>query len=370
MNQSIPRNILLIDDEEEFRSVISKSLIKNGFDVLEAADGKEGVRKAIESRPDLIVCDLSMSEMNGYEVLAALRREERLADIPVIFLTAQSEPAEVRQGMSLGADDYLIKPANFQDLLGAINVRLDRRQSQLQRQEKQMGRAMQLFAEAVHDLRNPLFAIFAYTDQLKNAAGELAPSHERAEQLLAGMQQAATRMQDIISETMYVVRSRTRRPGLNRSVFDLRQFCELLLTDHEPYGKAPEASPVDSRPTGSFLIKTLTERRLVKISEIKSIIAYGEYSWVYWDKSTNGALLRKSLKRWKSELPEEHFIRVHRRAIVNLTFLDRVERLPTGRLQIRLREMPDPILVSLRQTPAVNRKLKALRVDKHERTLQ
>jgi DNA-binding LytR/AlgR family response regulator len=136
----------------------------------------------------------------------------------------------------------------------------------------------------------------------------------------------------------------------------------LLRVRQRLTAKTQAASPPDSRLTGSFLVKTLTEKRLVKISEIKSILAYGEYSWVYWDKSKKGALLRKSLKKWQSELPREQFIRVHRRAIVNLAFMDRVERLPAGRLQIHLRDTPEPILVSLSQTPVVNRKLKALRV--------
>jgi two-component system, LytTR family, response regulator len=134
----------------------------------------------------------------------------------------------------------------------------------------------------------------------------------------------------------------------------------LLRVRQRLTGKASAVALADSRLTGSFLVKTLTEKRLVKINEIKSVLAYGEYSWVYWDKSAKGALLRKSLKKWQSELPREQFIRVHRRAIVNLAFMDRVERLPAGRLQIHLRDTPEPILVSLSQTPAVNRKLKAL----------
>jgi two-component system LytT family response regulator len=136
----------------------------------------------------------------------------------------------------------------------------------------------------------------------------------------------------------------------------------LLRVRQRLTAKTQAASLPDSRLTGSFLVKTLTEKRLIKIIEIKSVIAYGEYSWVYWDKSKKGALLRKSLKKWQSELPREQFIRVHRRAIVNLAFMDRVERLPAGRLQIHLRDTPEPILVSLSQTPVVNRKLKALRV--------
>jgi len=135
----------------------------------------------------------------------------------------------------------------------------------------------------------------------------------------------------------------------------------LLRVRQRLAGKVQAASPADSRLTGSFLVKTLTEKRLVKISEIKSILAYGEYSWVYWDQSKKGALLRKPLKQWQSELPGEQFVRVHRRAIVNLAFMDRIERLPSGRLQVRLRDIAEPILVSLSQTPVLNRKLKALR---------
>ena len=97
------------------------------------------------------------------------------------------------------------------------------------------------------------------------------------------------------------------------------------------------------------------------MGEIERIIAYGEYSWVYWNKNKKGALLRKSLKQWQSELPGEQFIRVHRRAIVNLAWMERIEKLPGGRMQIHLRDTPEPILVSLRLAPVLNRKLKALR---------
>ena len=122
---------------------------------------------------------------------------------------------------------------------------------------------------------------------------------------------------------------------------------------------AKPAAAASSKPGGSFLVKTLTGKRLVKVGEITRIIAYGEYSWVYWSKNPTGALLRKSLKQWQSELPGEHFIRVHRRAIVNLAWMERIEQLGGGRLQIYLRDTPEPILVSLRLAPALNRKLKA-----------
>ena len=97
------------------------------------------------------------------------------------------------------------------------------------------------------------------------------------------------------------------------------------------------------------------------MGEIDRIIAYGEYSWVYSHGADKGVLLRKSLKQWLSELPGEQFIRVHRRAIVNLAWMERIEKLPGGRMQIHLRGTPEPILVSLRLAPVLNRKLKTLR---------
>jgi two-component system LytT family response regulator len=116
-----------------------------------------------------------------------------------------------------------------------------------------------------------------------------------------------------------------------------------------------------SKPGDSFLVKSLTEKRLVKVGEIDRIIAYGEYSWVYWNNNKKGALLRKSLKQWELELPGEQFIRVHRRAIVNLARMERIEKLSGGRMQVHLRGDPEPILVSLRLAPILNRKLKAPR---------
>jgi two-component system LytT family response regulator len=122
--------------------------------------------------------------------------------------------------------------------------------------------------------------------------------------------------------------------------------------------KAGQNAPVAGKTPGSFLITTLNGKRFVKVDEIKSILAYGEYSRIYWQNDQKGALLRKSLKQWQSELPSDLFVRVHRRAIVNLAWLERIERTATGRMQVHLREATEPILVSLRMASDLNLKLK------------
>jgi two-component system LytT family response regulator len=125
--------------------------------------------------------------------------------------------------------------------------------------------------------------------------------------------------------------------------------------------KPAATSAASPKLADSFLVKTLTDKRLVKVEEIERIVAYGEYSWVYWRNNRKGALLRKSLKQWLSELPGEQFIRVHRRAIVNLACMERIAKLPNSRMQIHLRGTAEPILVSLRLAPLLNRRLKGLR---------
>ncbi len=118
--------ILLIEDQPQMRENVALILELNGFDVTTAADGRQGVIKAREERPDLILCDVMMPELDGYGVLHLLRKEESMRAVPFIFLTAKGEKQEQRTGMNLGADDYLTKPCSEADLLSAIQVRLRR----------------------------------------------------------------------------------------------------------------------------------------------------------------------------------------------------------------------------------------------------
>ena len=94
--------------------------------VLTATNGREGLALAREEKPDLILCDVMMPEMDGYDVLHALRGDRSIAGTPFIFLTAKGEKGDQRAGMNLGADDYLTKPVSAPELLGAITARLER----------------------------------------------------------------------------------------------------------------------------------------------------------------------------------------------------------------------------------------------------
>jgi DNA-binding NarL/FixJ family response regulator len=118
--------ILIIEDEPAMRANMADVLELEGFQPVTAANGLEGVAVARREQPDLILCDVLMPELNGHGVLAALRDEPQTARIPFVFLTAKGERGDVRAGMDLGADDYLIKPVPLEELLGAIRARLER----------------------------------------------------------------------------------------------------------------------------------------------------------------------------------------------------------------------------------------------------
>ncbi|MHC1764140.1 MAG: response regulator [Verrucomicrobiia bacterium] len=128
--------ILIIEDEPEMRRNLLTILKMEKFNATGAENGKVGIDLAKRERPDLILCDVMMPEMDGYDVLQALRQDPSTVTTPFIFLTAKGEKPDVRAGMNLGADDYLTKPVAKADLLGAIAARLQRRDQQAQQEFK------------------------------------------------------------------------------------------------------------------------------------------------------------------------------------------------------------------------------------------
>jgi CRP/FNR family cyclic AMP-dependent transcriptional regulator len=120
------KKILLIEDDRVMRENTAELLELSGYSVATAENGKFGVEKAKADRPDLIICDVMMPELDGYGVLYLLSRDKETAGIPFIFLTAKAERADQRKGMELGADDYLTKPFEEDELIRAVEGRLKR----------------------------------------------------------------------------------------------------------------------------------------------------------------------------------------------------------------------------------------------------
>lgn len=121
--------IMVIEDEEDVRSNIVEILDSGGFEPIDASNGATGLKMIRQYHPDLVLCDIKMSNGDGYAVLQELRRDPTTAAIPFVFLSAKTDRSDVRHGMNLGADDYLTKPFRRVELLEAIAARLKKHQA-------------------------------------------------------------------------------------------------------------------------------------------------------------------------------------------------------------------------------------------------
>lgn len=148
--------ILLIEDDEPLQSTIRDVLEAHDFRVDVAGNGMAGIEKALSTQPDVIICDVMMPEMNGYQVVQEIRKHAELDLVPFIFLTAKPTYQDMRRGMNLGADDYLVKPFRNQDLIKVIQIRLQKNE----RLKRAFFRYYQTLEQYVymnsHDVRSPL----------------------------------------------------------------------------------------------------------------------------------------------------------------------------------------------------------------------
>jgi CheY-like chemotaxis protein/CRP-like cAMP-binding protein len=126
MNQTI----LIIDDIQDVRENIGELLELSGYHVLQASEGYEGIRKAKQHQPDLILCDIMMPGMDGYGVAEILARQEETNHIPLIYLTAKAEPSDFKKGLQKGATDYITKPFESDELIKSISLRIRQHQQQ------------------------------------------------------------------------------------------------------------------------------------------------------------------------------------------------------------------------------------------------
>src|SRR5690348_14901870 len=118
-----PATVLVVDDEQTLREMLDYNLRREGYRVLAAADGPAAVRLAYHERPDLIILDLMLPGMNGFEVCRAVRRE---LDMPILMLSAREEEIDKVLGLELGADDYLTKPFGLRELLARVHALIRR----------------------------------------------------------------------------------------------------------------------------------------------------------------------------------------------------------------------------------------------------
>jgi signal transduction histidine kinase len=171
------KKILVIDDEEWLREMIQLALQQHGFEVIEAANGADGIELARKQLPDLILCDINMSKVDGYLTLSSLRGEASTAAIPFILMTGLADNASMRHGMELGADDYLPKPFTTEGLYAAVDARLKKAQTIRDEAERKLAHLRDNISLMMpHEMRTPLNGIISNAELLAQSAATLKPA--------------------------------------------------------------------------------------------------------------------------------------------------------------------------------------------------
>ncbi len=189
--------ILVIDDDLSIRNSLKEILSILSFETIIAPDSATGIVLAKTDFPDLILCDIMMPNLNGYQVLKELKKNSLTANIPFIFLTAKSHFYEIREGMNMGADDYIIKPFTLKDLSTAINIRLEKKRTrEIETEKKLVELRTNISSHLPHELYTPLNGIMGPAQLLAQLPEKL--SVEKIAEMGKLIYSSAERLHNII----------------------------------------------------------------------------------------------------------------------------------------------------------------------------
>jgi signal transduction histidine kinase len=197
----VPQTILVVDDDPMLRQVISSILVDEGHRVLEAGDGEATLSMLQESSPHLILSDVMMPGMDGFTLYKQVRANPMWATIPFIFLTAQDQRSNVRRGMELGADDYLTKPFEPEELLVAVKVRLERAtESQAAVSKATAELRDTIIRTLTHELRTPLAQVMGYGELLEVHFQDM--SHDQFHDSLSALRRGSERLMHLVEDCL------------------------------------------------------------------------------------------------------------------------------------------------------------------------
>ena len=230
--------ILVVEDDLHLMEGIRDILQINGYEVLTATNGVAGL-EVLESQPippDLIVSDIMMPRMDGYDFFNAVRSVEKWVAIPFIFLTAKGEREDIKRGKRMGAEDYVVKPFDADDLLVVVSAKLNRkRQLDKALQSEVSGIKHNILTILNHELRTPLTYVVAYADMLHRDADDLGADDMRS--FLRGINTGASRLRRMVENFILLVELET---GEARETFLWRRhlvndFASLLWVVRDKY---------------------------------------------------------------------------------------------------------------------------------------
>lgn len=219
------RKILVIEDEYAVRESICELLELENYKVFSAHDGEQGIRIALSEFPDLIISDIMMPNVNGFEVLQALRENLVTSSIPFIFLSAKTDKSDQRFGMELGADDFLTKPFSRGELYNAISSRLARHEAlNLKAREKFEQLKTNLTFTLPHEFRTPLTGILATSQFLLQNGDDL--NTKDLNELYTSIYQSAKRLNKLVSNYLSHAELELKKSEVKPSKNELQNVCD------------------------------------------------------------------------------------------------------------------------------------------------
>jgi two-component system, sensor histidine kinase and response regulator len=233
------KKILVIEDDASLREFMIKYFLeKQGFAVVTAENGLIGLEKARVEIPDLIISDIMMPQMNGYEVLRELQQDVRTSEIPFIFLTAMSNRSDIRDGMNLGADDFLVKPFMSHELLAAINKRFEKKKSIESRANQRLDKFRKDIARVLpHEFRTPLSTILGVSNILLDECDSMDKDELR--EMISFVNVSAKRLNRLIENYLLYVSldhsedPNAAKPSTQMSAFLLNEMLLQTISKHD-----------------------------------------------------------------------------------------------------------------------------------------
>jgi DNA-binding response OmpR family regulator len=212
--------ILVIDDDPNILRVIKVRLRSARHEVVTASDGQEGIRRMKEDAPDLLITDVMMPEVDGFAVVEAVRGDEGLRRTPIIMLTARDDVNEVIEGLERGADDYVVKPFNIQELLARVHALLRMRDLQLKALEAERLKALlEMAGTAAHEINSPLTVIVGHVELMMRKTKKKGPSYES----LMAIRNNAARIAEIVEKFRMIRRYESKTYWGHIKILDLER---------------------------------------------------------------------------------------------------------------------------------------------------
>lgn len=217
-------SVLVVDDNPLVLGVLRTLLQSNNYDVLTSENGKQALSTLADHPVDLILCDVMMPEMGGYDLHKAVRDDKRLSHVPFVFITALGEPTEVDRGLRSGADDYLVKPFDPQKMLSLVEGKIARsrmlRQASVEQFDDYRRRVVHTLS---HEFRTPLVAINTGTELLIDNHSEMPI--EKVHHLLEAIQRGGQRLERLVSDFMLLQQVEA---GVSQRLFETRSAVVVV----------------------------------------------------------------------------------------------------------------------------------------------